>query len=206
MPLVRAAVLPGEKPPADADGDMTALLADLHSDDSSRRRQAVRGLALHPWAVPALCARLGVETAASVRSVIFTVLIGLLSAATVHGLLPLLRSEDVGLRNAAIEALQQMPDSLAPCVGDLLADNNSDVRICTVNVLGALADRRAPRWLEEVLRHDPHVNVCAAAVEGLAELGDAESRPALEALPKRFPDEPFIAFVVKAALQRIGAG
>jgi len=173
MPLVRAAELPGEKPPADADGDMTALLADLHSDDSSRRRQAVRGLALHPWAVPALCAR---------------------------------RSEDVGLRNAAIEALQQMPDSLAPCVGDLLADNNSDVRICTVNVLGALADRRAPRWLEEVLRHDPHVNVCAAAVEGLAELGDAESRPALEALPKRFPDEPFIAFVVKAALQRIGAG
>jgi hypothetical protein len=65
---------------------------------------------------------------------------------------------------------------------------------------------QAPRWLEAVLRSDPHVNVCAAAVEGLAEMGGPASRPALAALPERFPGEPFIAFAVQAALSRIGPG
>lgn len=128
------------------------------------------------------------------------------SDAVVCGLLPCLRSEDAALRNGVIEALQRMPDALVPHIRPLLEDEDSDVRIFAVNVLGALAHPQAPRWLEAVLRCDPHVNVCAAAVEGLAELGDAASVPALGALPARFPAEPFIAFAVQAALARIGAG
>ena len=48
------------------------------------------------------------------------------------------------------------------------------------------------------------MNVCAAAVEGLADLGGPEQRQALADLPARFPAEPFIAFAVQAALERIG--
>jgi HEAT repeat protein len=212
MPLLRAdraadPVLagPADDPGADAHHP-AALLAALHAAEPSQRRQAARALAAHPAAAADLCARLAVETAASVRSVILTSLIAIRSDAVVRGLLPCLRSEDAALRNAVIEALPRMPEALAPHVRALLEDHDSDVRIFAVNVLAALAHPQAPRWLEAVLRCDPHVNVCAAAVEGLAELGDAASIPALAALPARFPGEPFIAFAVKAALARIGAG
>lgn len=186
--------------------DLSALLAGLNDAAPSQRRQAARLLAAYPQAAPDLCARLGIEPAASVRSVIFTSLIALHSDDVVCGLLPWLRSEDAALRNGVIEALQRMPEALGPQLRAMLEDQDSDVRIFAVNVLAALAHAEAPRWLEQVLRRDPHVNVCAAAVEGLAELGDLASRPALAALPARFPAEPFIAFAVQAALARIGAG
>ena len=208
MPLVRAerATDLASAGPADEPDDLRALLAGLRAAEPSQRRHAARCLAAHPTAAPELCARLGVEPAASVRSVMLTSLIALQSDAVVRGLLPCLRSENAALRNGVIEALQRMPEALVPHIRSLLEDDDSDVRIFAVNVLGALAHPQAPRWLEAVLRCDPHVNVCAAAVEGLAELGDAASVPALTALPARFPDEPFIAFAVQATLARIGAG
>jgi len=208
MRLVRAdrpADPPVESAAAHGDlGEPHTLLAELYAAEPARRRTAARHLATYPHAASALCARLAVEPAASVRSVIFTVLIGLCSEDAVRGLLPCLRSEDAALRNAAIEALRHMPDVLEPHIRSLLEDNDSDVRIFAVNVLGALAHAQAPRWLEAVVRCDPHVNVCAAAVEGLAELGEQASRSVLGELPGRFPEEPFIAFAVKAALARIG--
>ena len=211
MPLVRAdrtAAAPAglEDDPGQRRQDWSALLAGLHAAESSQRRQAARSLAAYPQAAAELCARLEVEPAGSVRSVILTSLIGMQSDAVVRGLLPYLRSEDAALRNAVIEALQRLPEALAPHIRSLLEDDDSDVRIFAVNVLGALAHPQAPRWLEAVLRCDPHVNVCAAAVEGLAELGDAASIPPLRGLPARFPGEPFIAFAVQATLARIGAG
>lgn len=212
MPLVRADRCADLRPDQVRDGTVAVdepgnpqhLLVELHAAEPSRRRHAARGLADHPPAASDLCARLGVEPAASVRSVILTSLVALRTDTTVLGLLPYLRSEDAGLRNAVIEALQHMPDALGPHIRCLLDDDDSDVRIFAVNVLSALAHKQAARWLEAVLRCDSHVNVCAAAVEGLAELGGPESRPALAELPERFPAEPFIAFAVQAALKRIG--
>ena len=210
MPLVHAERFTGSPSvgtePLDDPADLPTLLAMLHAAEPSRRRHAARDLAAHPQAAADLCARLGAEPAASVRSVILTSLIALQSDAAVRFLLPYLRSEDTALRNGVIEALQNMPDALGPHIRSLLEDSDSDVRIFAVNVLAALAHPQAPRWLEAVLRCEPHVNVCAAAVEGLAEMGDAASRSALAALPARFPDEEFIAFAVQAALQRIGPG
>ncbi len=180
------------------------LLTDLNADEPSRRRHAARDLATHPQAIAALCERLAIEPAASVRSAILTSLIALRSEAVVGSLLPYLASEDAALRNAVIEALRQMPDALQPHIRSLLENEDSDVRIFAVNVLAAMAHAEAPRWLEAVLHADPHVNVCAAAVEGLAEVGDAASRRSLTELPARFPGDPFIAFAVRAALHRIG--
>lgn len=205
MPLVHAES-PATPAAEAAAGDLPALLAGLNAAEPAQRRQAARALAAHPPAAAALCTRLCAEPAASVRSVILTSLITMNCDDAVRGLLPCLRSEDAALRNAAIEALARMPHALAPHIRPLLEDTDSDVRIFAVNVLAGVADPQAPRWLEAVLRCDPHVNVCAAAVEGLAELGDAASVPALRGLPGRFPDEPFIAFAAQAALARIGAG
>ncbi|KQO51244.1 MULTISPECIES: HEAT repeat domain-containing protein [unclassified Methylobacterium] len=183
--------------------DLATLSLELASLEASARRGAARTLGAVPEAVPLLCDRLAVESALSVRSAIVTSLIRLKSERVVEGLLPFLRSEDTGLRNAVIEALQEMPSEVEPFVAELLADADSDVRIFAVNIVSLLPHPSTPLWLTQVVAEDEHVNVCAAAVEGLAEIGTEHAIPALEALPGRFPDVPFIAFAVSAVIRRI---
>jgi HEAT repeat protein len=182
---------------------MAPCIADLRADDATLRRNAARALAAMPEAVPLLCAHLADEPNHSVRSIIFTGLIGHASSAAVEGLLPLLRSDDANLRNAAIEALQEMPEAVGPYVERLLADDDSNVRIFIVNVLGALHHTEVPRWLLQVVANDPHVNVCAAALDALSEVGEPDVIPALQALKLRFADVAFIDFAVDAAIRRI---
>jgi HEAT repeat protein len=178
-------------------------IAELGSPDAASRRLAARTLAATQDNVPLLCAHLARERSLSVRSIILTGLIGQKSPAVVDGLLPLLRSEDANLRNGAIEALQQMPDEVAPRIEAVLADPDSDVRIFAVNVLATLAHPMVPEWLRRVVSVDPHVNVCAAALDALAEVGEPDAIPALEALDERFADVAFIKFAVDAAIRRI---
>jgi HEAT repeat protein len=204
MPLVRAD-LPDDPAPSERACDRAALLDGLQAPASAERRSAARGLVAYPDATVALCARLGAEPAPSVRNAILTSLIALRSDAAVRGLLPYLRSEDAGLRNAVVAALQRMPGALETHVQALLRDTDADVRIFAVNVLAAHPHKLAQHWLLEVLRQDPHVNVCAAAVEGLAGLGDRTVGRALAGVVARFPEEPFIAFAVQTALRRTGA-
>lgn len=202
MALRRPAVLP-EIAATAAAPDLGQLARDLASADSPVRRGAARLLGEIPEAVPLLCARLAVEDAPSVRSALLTALIRLKSDRVVAGLLPFLRSDETGLRNAVVEALQDMPTELEPSIAPLLTDADSDVRIFAVNIVSLMAHPGAALWLTRVVEADAHVNVCAAAVEGLAEIGDAASIPALEALPRRFPDVPFIAFAASAVIRRI---
>lgn len=178
-------------------------VADLASDDTSIRRRAAQALARMPDAVTVICAHLANEQSLSVRSIILTGLIVHKSPAVVRGLLPLLGSEDANLRNGAIEALQQMPDEVAPHVEAMLADPNSDIRIFAVDVLSALPHPMVPEWLRRVVTLDPHVNVCAGALDALAEAGQPEVIPALQELAGRFPDVAFIQFAVDAAILRI---
>lgn len=205
MVLVRSSRSAAAPPPvavAEAD-DLPALLAGLDAPDPAVRRRAVRGLGAHPQAVPELCARLLVEPALSVRTVLFTSLIRLKSPAVVEALVPLLREEDAGLRNEATEALQEMPEEVAPYIESLLRDPDSDVRILAIQVLSALPHPDAPRWLVQVIEDDPHVNVCAAAVDCLAEVGGDEAVAPLLALKRRFADRPFVRFAVDLAVRRI---
>jgi HEAT repeat protein len=183
--------------------DYADLVARLESSDAGARRRAARDLAAYPAAVPALCARLGRESALSVRTVLFTTLIRLKSPDVVNALVRFLRVEDAALRNDTIEALQEMPDEIGPCIETLLRDCDSDVRILSIQVLSALRHPEAPRWLTRIVMEDPHVNVCGAAVDCLAEIGGEDALPHLQALKRRFADEPFISFAADAATRRI---
>jgi len=180
------------------------LAVQLRSDEPGQRRQAARDLALTSEGIPILCEHLEHEPAVSVRSVIMTSLIQSRSRAVVEGLARHLRSENTALRNEAIEALQDMPEEIAPYMDRLLSDPESDVRIFAVNILSVLPDARAPEWLRKVILEDAHVNVCAAAVDCLAEVGTPDSIAALKQLRLRFGDQPFMIFAIDAAIRRIG--
>lgn len=189
------------EPPRDAAG----LLAQLAADDPAQRRWAARDLAAHAGAAAALGERLLLEPDASVREALFVSLATIGDDAAARALVPLLRSDDAGLRNGAFESLAGMPRALAGCLDPLLHDPDPDVRLLAVQLLGERQDLPTAPALLDVLHHEPLPNVVAAAIEVLAESGEPEHAPALREARRRFEGEPFIGFAVDHALRRIGS-
>jgi HEAT repeat protein len=185
--------------------DLAGLLAQLRDPDPQQRRWGARDLADHPQAATALADRLQHEPDLGVREAIFTTLEKLAGPVTAVALLPLLRSEDAGLRNGAIEALAAMPEATAPQLDALLADADADVRLFAVNLLADLRHPQVPAWLERVLRDETAPNVVAGAIEVLAEVGTSALLPALEGARQRFSDDPFIGFAADIAGERMAA-
>lgn len=183
--------------------DVDSLIGQLGSSDAEQRRQAARQLADFPGGVQPLIRQLGQETSPSVRESIFVSLTLIGNSAAMDGLVACLRSNDAAIRNEAIEAMKSLPNSVAPIMASLLRDPDPDVRIFTVNVLESLKHPEVERWLIDVITRDPHVNVCAAAVDLLGELGTEAAIAPLEALRKRFADVPYIGFAAFLALKRI---
>ncbi len=183
--------------------DDGGLLLQLRSGDVEQRRWAARDLLERPGCAGALGEHLLRETEPSVREAIFTTLSAMAHDGAAAALLPLLRSEDAELRNGAIEALAGMPQAVGPRVAGLLRDADPDVRIFTVNLLGELRHEKVGPWLLQVLQHEQAVNVVAAALEVLAEVGQPEDAPAIRQAMARFADEPFLQFAAEAALERM---
>ncbi len=179
------------------------MAGELWSGEPGVRRAAVRDLAALPGTAAALCDRLDVEASPSVRSAIMTRLIQIGTPEVAVRLTEHLHSDDAQLRNVAIEALQEMPNAFIPFLDGLLADEDSDVRIFAVNILAMLNHEDAPGLLARIIRTDPHVNVCTAALDGLVEVGATEVISDIERLASRFPDSPFIRFAVDTAIRRI---
>lgn len=185
--------------------DAAGLLRQLKRGDAEQRRWAARDLAGHPEAAAALGEQLLAEADPRVRDAILVSLSTLANEAAAAALLPLLRSDDAMLRNGAIEALGGMPQAVAPRVAALLRDADPDVRILTVNLLGELRHAQVVPWLLQVLAEDSAVNVVAAALEVLAEVGEPAHVPALQAVQRRFRDDPFITFAAEMARERVEA-
>lgn len=192
--------------PADTRGkarSLAGLTEELDSDNPVARRWAARDLVSHPEASAALVNRLAREEDASVREVILLTLTEIGGAEAVDALVECLRSEDAALRNEAIEAMKNLPEAVAPIMAGLLEDADPDVRIFAVNVLESLRHPNVERWLISVIEQDPHVNVCATAVDLLGEVGSKLSVLPLQQLKQRFPNEPYIGFAADLALNRI---
>jgi len=184
---------------------LEGLLADLAEASPALRRAAARELGAHPGAAAALCARLPCEPDLSVREGILTALMRLASEEVALGLIPYLDSEDVWLRNAVIEALPCMPDACRAALTRQLSHPDADVRILSVTTLGHLRDDASLARLVQVLAEEPDVNVCAAAIEAVANHGSTPAIPALEALAARFEGEPFITFAAGLAIARVAS-
>jgi HEAT repeat protein len=121
----------------------------------------------------------------------------------VQALVPYLRSQDAGQRAAAIEALQALPEEISPFLAALLADGDSDVRILATELARNLPGAEATRLLCALLTVEPHPNVCAAAIDVLAEVGTDDAIPALEQCGRRFASTPFLPFAAGKAIALI---
>jgi len=195
MPLVRRPSSPAEA---------TAAPASLTEGTSDQRWAAVRAASERPDGVALLAAALMRENEPRVREAIFTGLARAATAESAAAVIPCLRSEDAGLRTAAIDALRAMPGATRPHVAALLGDADADVRLLSCEFARDLPEDEANRLLGDLLVRETEKNVAAAAVEVLAEIGRPEVLPALEACAERFAGDGFLLFSIKVAAERIG--
>jgi HEAT repeat protein len=175
----------------------------LGEGTSEQRWSAVRTAADRPDGLALLADALPRESDPRVREAIFTGLARLATAESAAVVVPHLRSDDATLRTGAIDALRAMPQACRPHLPALLADDDADVRLLSCELARGLPDEEANRLLCDLLERETEKNVCAAAIEVLAEIGRPEALPSLARCGTRFSGDPFITFSLKVATERI---
>ncbi|BEV00188.1 HEAT repeat domain-containing protein [Novosphingobium olei] len=175
----------------------------LDHPDPMLRRRAVQALHGDPESVSVLVALLREEGDNLVRQAAFLALASLNSEKAAHGVAVMLSDADAALRNGALETLASMPTHAGGLLEPLGRDEDPDVRIFAVLLAGELQDSAAGAWLLSLAASETDPNVCSNLAEALGGTGLPDAVPALEAIAARFPDEPFLAFAVETALQRL---
>jgi HEAT repeat protein len=201
MPLLKRGK--PDEPAAPPAEPLDALIGDLRHADPERRWSAARRMGEQSGTAGPLAAALASEKEPRVVEAIFTSLIRRGGAESAAYLLPLLRSDEAALRGGAIEALQTMPAELARHIAELLHDPDSDVRIFAVELTRAVPPAQAVALLCDILDRDTHANVCATAVDVLADIGSRDAIPHLERCRDRFTKEPFLPFAIAAAIETL---
>jgi HEAT repeat protein len=202
MPLIR-------KPPSEDSGttpaapDAGAVFAALARGTDDERWSAARAAADLPDSVPALEDAMRRERSPVVREAVFSALAHIATTQSVEAVLPFLRSDDASVRTEASDALLAMKDVVWPYVPPLLRDPDADVRILACGLVRDMPGEVAVSLCCGLLDSDPEPNVCAAAVEVLAEVGESSAVPVLERCAKRFSDTPFLTFSIQLAIDRV---
>jgi HEAT repeat protein len=198
MPFIRKT---GDvSPPAAQDARL--ILQALASPVSEDRWMAARAATELEDADLALSQALRTETDPRVREAMFTGLARIGTPVAVESLLSMLRSDSASLRTGALDALRMLR-SLGAVASQLLRDADPDVRILSCELARSLPAAEASGLLCELLAGEQNVNVCAAAIEVLAEVGGPEALATLADCAGRFRGAQFLQFAISAVRDRI---
>ena len=115
----------------------------------------------------------------------------------------MLKSDNAYLRNAAITFLQTYGKEAQPFLEKLLNNEDKDVRIFAVNILGDVNFEESLDMLRYLLLKEKDINAMMTAVDYMGEIGTEDDIPLLEALKKEHEDEPYVAFGIDTAISRI---
>lgn len=199
MPLIRKS----DKDARVSTANPADVLAALTSGTQQERWTAARAAAAIPGATAALVAALPTEVDMRVREAMFTSLTRIGSPQSISAIIAFLRVDDAGLRTSALDALRTLGVALRDYLPALLADSDSDIRILSCELVRGFSADEATLLLSELLAHEAEVNVCAAAIEVLAEVGGQAALTALDACAERFAATSFLAFAIRIARERI---
>ena len=199
MPLVR-------KPanhPAGPKPDASKVLGLLASANPDERWAAARAAADVVGGVSAIAAALPTEHDLRVREAMFTSLARHATAESIDAIIGLLRSDDANLRTGALDTLRILAGPAPELLPRLLSDADADVRILSCELARSLPSAEATHLLCVLLAAEREINVCAAAVDVLAEVGSSDALATLNECARRFGDSPFIAFAIEIVIRRI---
>ena len=126
-----------------------------------------------------------------------------LDGGTVEAVIELLRSPDnAGLRNSAVEFLEQLGRAAVEPLCRRLDDPDPDLRKFAIDILGSIGSKEVLPLMVRAL-DDPDANVRGAAAENLGKLGDPGALPHL--LKVLDGGDVWLKFTVLDALALIGA-
>jgi len=202
MPLIRKEFVGPTKP---NEADLQQATAALRSGTAQERWDAARSLGAQPEAAGVLGEALASERDWRVREAIFTSLARLATVESAEAVVRYLRSDDAGMRTSALDALRDMMPVVRALLPALLADPDPDIRLLCCDLVRELPAADATDLLCTALERENEPNVCAAAVEVLAEIGLPAALPILEKCGARFSDQSFLTFAVKIAAERIAS-
>jgi hypothetical protein len=199
MPLIRkpADHAPGPEP------DASEILQLLASSSTDERWAAARAAADVVGGISAIAASLPTEHDARVREAMFTSLARHATVESLDAITGLLRSDSANLRTGALDALSLMVGTTPELLPRLLSDADADVRILSCELARSLPNSEATHLLCALLAAEQEINVCAAAVEVLAEVGSSDALATLNECARRFGDSRFIAFAIEIVIDRI---
>jgi HEAT repeat protein len=199
MPLVRN---PSAK---SRSGVPVDVATGLKSASVEERWSAARS-AGDPASVVPLTEALSLEKDARVREAIFTAFARIATRESALAVTPYLRADDASIRTGALDALRAMPRAAEASLPQLLTDGDPDVRLLACELARPMNNAESVRLLCELLEREAEANVCAAAVEVLAEIADRNAAPALSRCATRFPGDPFLTFAIEIAIGRLRSG
>jgi hypothetical protein len=199
MPLVRK---PADHPP-DPVPDASKVLGLLASANPDERWAAARDAANVVGGVSAIAAALPTEHNSRVREAMFTTLARHATAESLDAIIGLLRSDSANLRTGALDTLRVLAAAAPELLPRLLSDADADVRILSCELARSLPNAEATHLLCVLLAAEQEINVCAAAVDVLAEVGSSDALATLHECARRFGDSPFIAFAIEIVIHRI---
>lgn len=137
------------------------------------------------------------------RAGLFVALAALDTPEAAHEVAACLTSPHAALRNEAILTLQAMGTTAEAAIDALLANAEPGPRLLAIEVTRAWPPARALPRLARLLEHDPHPNVCAAALDVAADTGTPELLPAIAAARARFRPLAFVVFAADITRARL---
>lgn len=201
MPLIRK---PTDRPALKKTG-ADDILKGLADPDPDQRWAAAREAVGFVGGGAALAMALPTENDPRVREAMFTALARIGTPEAAAAAISLLRSDDANLRTGALDALRLMVSQMHDLLPNLLKDQDVDVRILSCELARSLPSAEATSLMCGVLDNETETNVCAAAVDVLAEVGGTEALPSLRACEVKFSDTPFLGFAIKAVVDRLAS-
>jgi len=181
--------------------DLKSILKNLQSTDSQILRDAAFAAADAHLAesVNLLCGLLlnpnvGVQEAAEFA------LRKLRGKNAVHGLIPLVRGNDVTIRNIAMDILREIANDDLEYIKQFMHDEDENIRIYITDILGHTGNRMAVEILASTLIKDTNVNVRYHAAVSLGLLAFPEC---IKPLAKAMKDEEWVQFAAVEALTHV---
>ncbi len=118
-------------------------------------------------------------------------------------LFEMLKSKNAYLRNSVIAFLQEYGKEVIPFIQKLMDDEDRDIRIFAMNILGDVQFEDSIEMLRSFIAKEKDINALMTAVDYLGEVGDESDILRLKNIQQVHEDEPYVVFGVDLALSRL---
>ncbi|MGC8762447.1 MAG: HEAT repeat domain-containing protein [Acidobacteriota bacterium] len=182
---------------------MEALARDAHSPEVETRRKAALALGEtgREEALPLLDGLLGDPNWRVRKAAVESILLFPMEKTLPILFGALYDSDNAGKRNSASEALVKIGPPALPAIYDQLVENDLDVKLALITLLGEIPSRSSAPHLIYYLSHE-NKNILSAAITSLGQLRDTGSLPVLFDIFRR--EDDWLWFHLIDALSCIG--